>query len=559
MKFKAYLWSLLTVVALSFAAASCSDDDDNVVPPTPEKEPVITLTPASQEVVAEGGDFTFAFTVKNATNAKATAKADAAWVKNVAVKDAQVAFTVEANEGEARKATITVSYAGAKDAKFALSQAGKGGEQQPEGPAADGKVKELTPEQFVKWIYDVKNDTKKENFLGQLPAVIDFYGPGCGEHLVPIFDHMAAEFKGQIDFFRFNFTTPEAKEIKNYMGVTMCPTLGFMKKGMAPKMVGEEEANAITTDDLMKAAIKKYLGIGGGSTPEPDPSTNPAIELKAYAGDPNGEHKASMITFDGVCTSANCKEAGVSILLTEAYEQTLKENNLTMEQFMTEIWKDPQMMNMFTPDWLAEFNGKGLQLSVNQVPASTTFSVLLDARTAEGDRAVLRRDATTDDAVSEQISQNLVKLSDKDFREKVWDYQTGEWKYKGEKPCVIDFFATWCGPCKQFAPTFKKLAKEYDGKVFFYQVDVDECTAAFQAAAILGGNQQGGIPFFCFAPMSGAPFFKVGGSSEASFRQMLDTYCLGGTRANVQIPFKVGESSVANVRISYSDALVQVK
>ncbi len=165
MKLKSYLWSLLTVVALSFATTSCSDDDDPAPAPAPKGAPVITLNPASQEVAAEGGDFTFAFTVKNATDAKATAKADAAWVKNVTVKDTQVAFTVEANEGEARKAVITVSYKGAKDAEFALSQAGKGGEPQPEGPAADGKVKELTPEQFVKWIYDVKNDAKKENFF----------------------------------------------------------------------------------------------------------------------------------------------------------------------------------------------------------------------------------------------------------------------------------------------------------------------------------------------------------------------------------------------------------
>ncbi len=559
MKLKSYLWSLLTVVALSFATTSCSDDDDPA--PAPEGAPVITLNPASQEVAAKGGDFTFAFTVKNATDAKATAKADAAWVKNVTVKEKQVAFTVEANEGEARKAVITVSYKGAKDAEFALSQAGKGGEPQPEGPAADGKVKELTPEQFVKWIYDVKNDAKKENFLGNLPAVIDFYGPGCGEHLVPIFDHMAAEFKGQINFFRFNFTIPEAKEIKEYMGVKMCPTLGFLKKGMAPAMIGEKEANAIKTDELMKAAIKKYLGIGDGETPapNPEPGMNPAVVLKAYAGDPKGEHKASMITFDGVCTSKNCKEAGVSILLTEALEQVLKENNLTVEQFMSQIWKDTEMMNMFQSDWLADFNGKGLQLTVNQVPASTTFSVLLDARTAEGDRAVLRKDVTTDDAVSEQVGVNLVKLSDKDFREKVWDYKSGDWKYNGEKPCVIDFFATWCGPCKQFAPTFKKLAKEYDGRVLFYQVDVDECTAAFQAAAIMGDNKKGGIPFFCFAPMTGAPFFKVGGADEASFRQMVDTHCLGGTRANVQIPFKAGESDVYTVRNNYSNALVKVK
>lgn len=44
---------------------------------------------------------------------------------------------------------------------------------------------------------------------------------------------------------------------------------------------------------------------------------------------------------------------------------------------------------------------------------------------------------------------------------------------KSSKPIVIDLWATWCGPCKQFAPTFDRLAKEFEGKVIFGKVDVD--------------------------------------------------------------------------------------
>ncbi len=48
------------------------------------------------------------------------------------------------------------------------------------------------------------------------------------------------------------------------------------------------------------------------------------------------------------------------------------------------------------------------------------------------------------------------------------------WRYKGEKPCVIDFFATWCRPCAEMAPIYEALAKEYSGKIIFYKVDVDQ-------------------------------------------------------------------------------------
>ena len=71
--------------------------------------------------------------------------------------------------------------------------------------------------------------------------------------------------------------------------------------------------------------------------------------------------------------------------------------------------------------------------------------------------------------------------------------------FLGKRPCIIDFYATWCGPCKMLSPTLKELAKEYEGKIDFYRVDVDverELATVFNAQS---------IPMLYFFPMNAAP------------------------------------------------------
>ena len=79
-----------------------------------------------------------------------------------------------------------------------------------------------------------------------------------------------------------------------------------------------------------------------------------------------------------------------------------------------------------------------------------------------------------------------VVVMDKDmFLKDVFDYEKSkEWKYKGDKPAIIDLYADWCGPCRQTAPIMKELAKEYAGKIVIYKVNVDkqkELAALFNA------------------------------------------------------------------------------
>jgi len=62
---------------------------------------------------------------------------------------------------------------------------------------------------------------------------------------------------------------------------------------------------------------------------------------------------------------------------------------------------------------------------------------------------------------------------------KIFNYEKNkEWKFEGEKPCIIDFYADWCGPCKVVAPVLEELSKDYDGKINVFKVDTESRTGA---------------------------------------------------------------------------------
>lgn len=66
-------------------------------------------------------------------------------------------------------------------------------------------------------------------------------------------------------------------------------------------------------------------------------------------------------------------------------------------------------------------------------------------------------------------------LNKESFKEKVFNFETNtEWKFEGDKPAILDFYADWCGPCKMLAPIFEELSKEYEGKIDFYKIDTEK-------------------------------------------------------------------------------------
>ncbi|MBQ0061358.1 MAG: thioredoxin fold domain-containing protein [Bacteroidales bacterium] len=84
-------------------------------------------------------------------------------------------------------------------------------------------------------------------------------------------------------------------------------------------------------------------------------------------------------------------------------------------------------------------------------------------------------------------------LTESQFEEKVARFRENPRKYIGEKPCIVDFYAVWCGPCKKLAPIMEALSVKYQDKVLFYKVDVDR---AEELSAVYGIQS---IPtlFFC--------------------------------------------------------------
>ncbi len=101
-------------------------------------------------------------------------------------------------------------------------------------------------------------------------------------------------------------------------------------------------------------------------------------------------------------------------------------------------------------------------------------------------------------------AQDVIYLTTEQFNKEVCDVTKNEWKYKGNTPCVIDFYASWCGPCKRLAPIMEELAKQYKGKVVFYKVDTDKEPMLSQAFGIRS------IPQILFVPMNGQPQMAQG-------------------------------------------------
>ena len=122
---------------------------------------------------------------------------------------------------------------------------------------------------------------------------------------------------------------------------------------------------------------------------------------------------------------------------------------------------------------------------------------------------------------TEEKNMKTIQLTKEEFKKKVMDYENNkEWNFIGDKPAIIDFYATWCGPCKATAPILEEIACDYEDKIDVYKVDVDqeqELAALFVVRS---------IPTLLFIPKEGSPQMKVGALSRSGFEEMIKSFLL---------------------------------
>ncbi|MCC8094279.1 MAG: thioredoxin [Tannerellaceae bacterium] len=117
----------------------------------------------------------------------------------------------------------------------------------------------------------------------------------------------------------------------------------------------------------------------------------------------------------------------------------------------------------------------------------------------------------------------VVVLNKADFLTKVFDYEKNQdkWVYEGDKPCIIDFYADWCGPCKKVSPILTELAGVYKDDIVIYKINVDK---EKELAATFGIQS---IPTFLFIPAEGVPQVAMGALPREEFVKQIDSYLLG--------------------------------
>lgn len=113
-------------------------------------------------------------------------------------------------------------------------------------------------------------------------------------------------------------------------------------------------------------------------------------------------------------------------------------------------------------------------------------------------------------------AQEVKSLTDEEFKKEIWNYTDNkDWKFLGDKPVIIDLYATWCPPCKKLAPILEQVQKEYGEKIQIYKVDVDKEKSISQLFNVKS------IPVMVFIPRDGKPFTVVGLRPQNQIEQII--------------------------------------
>ncbi len=111
----------------------------------------------------------------------------------------------------------------------------------------------------------------------------------------------------------------------------------------------------------------------------------------------------------------------------------------------------------------------------------------------------------------------VIQMNKAMFIEKVFNFEENpnEWKFRGDKPCIIDFYADWCGPCKKVAPVMAELAEQYKDQIVIYKVNTDQERELAQIFNIRS------IPSILYCPAQGQPQMTMGALPKDEFEKMI--------------------------------------
>ena len=123
------------------------------------------------------------------------------------------------------------------------------------------------------------------------------------------------------------------------------------------------------------------------------------------------------------------------------------------------------------------------------------------------------------DKKCEKQEAGCIQINSEDFKRLVADLSQPEWKYLGDKPAVVDFYADWCGPCKAISPILEEIAKEYAGELYIYKINVDNDPSIADAFNIQA------IPTLLFIPMEGRYTVKTGGMPKEELINIIQEKC----------------------------------
>ena len=128
----------------------------------------------------------------------------------------------------------------------------------------------------------------------------------------------------------------------------------------------------------------------------------------------------------------------------------------------------------------------------------------------------------TEEPAKTENKVKTIHLNKIDFLKKVANYEANpnEWKYLGDKPALIEFYADWCGPWKAVAPVLEELAKEYDGEIYIYKIDTE---AELELSALFGIRS---IPSLLFIPINGTPQMAQGALPKNALKEAIDKVLL---------------------------------